>query len=309
MTSRQLTAFAFLAFAWGGAFLYTRVLVTHGLTPVGVSFGRTALGLVALLPLAWRLRHTFPRDRPTWVKLAALGALNFAIPWTLLSLGTSHVPSGVATISNTSTALWAALLTAVLVPSDRLSGPRLAGLMAGFAGVAILVQDRVHGLDRESLLGIPPMLLATFCYALSAISIRRWMSHVPALALTVGQVGWAAVYLAPAAIATNAFAGIDFGWREWGSLLALGFFGSGFGVVVYMALIHDMGAVRASVVTYLMPPIGVVLGWLLLDEAIGWPVLGGSALILGGVAVVQFGSPVRLLRRGQPAAAPSPPGG
>lgn len=291
MTSRQLAAFAFLAVAWGSSFLFIRVLVTHGLTPVGVSFSRTSLGLAVLLPLAWRLRHTFPRDRRTWAMLAALGAVNFAVPWTLFGLGARYVPSGVGTIANASNPLWAGVLALAFVPAERISPARVAGLVAGFFGVAVLMQERVDGFDRESMLGIPPMLLATLCYAVSALAIRRWLAHVPALALTIGQVSCATVFLAPAVLATGAFGGIVFGWREWASLIALGCVGSGLAVVAYMQLIREMGAVRASVVTYLMPPVGVFLGWLLLSEPLTWSMAAGSTLILGGVALVQFGLP------------------
>lgn len=307
MTPRQLAAFAFLAVAWGSSFLFIRVLVTHGLSPFGVSLSRTALGLAVLLPLAWRIRQTFPRERRTWAMLAALGAVNFAVPWTLFGLGARYVPSGVGTIANASNPLWAAALALAFVPSERVSPARVAGLTAGFFGVAILMQERVEGFDRESLLGIPPMLLATFCYAVSALAIRRWLPHVPALALTIGQVGWATVFLAPVALATGAFSQIDFGWREWASLAALGCIGSGLAVVAYMQLIREMGAVRASVVTYLMPPVGVFLGWLLLDEALTWSMAAGSVLILGGVALVQFGLPFLAgVRRSAPAAPPAP---
>jgi drug/metabolite transporter (DMT)-like permease len=77
------------------------------------------------------------------------------------------------------------------------------------------------------------------------------------------------------------------GAAEWGSVAALGGLGSGVAVIAYMWLIGSLGPVRASVVTYLMPPIGVLLGWAVLDEHIGWNLVLAILLIVSGVALVQ----------------------
>ncbi|MCZ7578976.1 MAG: DMT family transporter [Dehalococcoidia bacterium] len=93
------------------------------------------------------------------------------------------------------------------------------------------------------------------------------------------------------------------------SALALGALGSGIAVAAYMWLIQEAGPVSASVVTYLIPPVGVFVGWLVLDERIGWNMLGGLACILAGVAFVQ-GFPLRRLAGRRPAAPlPAPAGG
>jgi drug/metabolite transporter (DMT)-like permease len=125
--------------------------------------------------------------------------------------------------------------------------------------------------------------------------VRRWLLHIPSIALTIGQVGFAALFLAPVALLTGAYSHADMGAAEWASVFALGAGGSGFAVMCYMWLIGQIGAVRASVVTYLMPPIGIFLGWLVLEESIGWNMLFGLGLIIGGVALVQ-GAPAGALR-------------
>jgi len=77
------------------------------------------------------------------------------------------------------------------------------------------------------------------------------------------------------------------GAAQWGSLATLGIVGSGLAAAAYVWLIGEVGAVRASVVTYMMPPIGVLLGWLVLDERIGWNLVFGLGFVIGGVALVQ----------------------
>ena len=285
--TRQLAVFLFLALAWGSSFLFVRVLAEAGVGAFGVSGGRCLLGFLSLVPFAIAKRRLFPRDRRTLAAIAFLGVLNFAIPWTLFALGAQHVPSGVSAITNASTPLWAAIFSTIIIRAERFDARRLTGLCLGFAGVMVLMQSRVHGLNREALLGIPVMLLATAAYGLSASIIRRWLHHVPAVPLTFGQVGVAAAILFPLALVTGSFDGASFGWHEWLSLLLLGGIGSGVASVLYMWLIGTLGPVRAASTTYLMPPVGVALGWLLLNESVAWSMVAGVVLILLGVALVQ----------------------
>lgn len=294
MSTRQVAALLTLAFVWGASFLFIRVLADADVEALGISSGRTALGLATLLPFAWVARRQFPRDRRTWLALAGLGLANFALPWSLYGYGEHHVESGVASIINSGMPLWAAIFSVILIRADPFSPARVVGLALGFAGVVTVMGGDTAGVNGDSLLGMVAMVGATVCYAFSSVVIRRWLGHVPALPLTIGQIGFAAIFLAPVALATGAFDQARMGAAEWGSLLTLGAAGSGFAVVIYMWLIGEVGAVRAAVVTYMMPPIGVTLGWLLLDESVGWSLLLGLVLIVVGVGLVQGVHPSRL---------------
>ncbi len=298
-----------LALVWGSSFLVLRVLVTAGMGPTGVGAARTLLGVGTLLPFAWMARRTFPRSGRTWLALAVLGLTNFATPWTLFAIGQKYVTSGVGSITNSAQPLWAVLLTTLFLRQDSLSRAKLAGLALGFCGVLVLMNDGLRSLDGESLKGIPLMILATVFYAASSVSIRRSLLHVPVLPLTVTQLGFAAIYLLPLALITGAYRDVSMGWQEWCSLIILGGLGSGAAILVFMWLVVTAGAVRASIVTYLMPPIGVFLGWLILDEAIGWNMIAGLALIVAGVAIVQGVPVARLLGRGRTVGAPLPDDG
>lgn len=302
MTNRQLALLAVLAVVWGSSFLFIRVIVDDGMGPAGVSALRTGLGALTLLPFAWRGRRGLPRTHGTWLALAALGLVNFAIPWTLFGVAAQHAPSGVASIANSTQPLWAAILAAGILHADRPSGARLAGLLVGFAGVLVLMGGDLFDVRGEGFTAILLMLLATFCYGVSAVSIRRWLTHIPPIPLASAQVGFAALYLMPTAFLSGSFDDATFTATTWVSLVGLGAFGSGLAVVFYMNLIQQYGPVRASVVTYLIPPVGVFLGWLFLDEAIGWNMLLGLTFVVVGVALVQ-GVPVRrlLFRRAEPA--------
>ncbi|MGE5597325.1 MAG: DMT family transporter [Hyphomicrobiales bacterium] len=291
MTPRQLTALLAMAAIWGGSFLYVRVLIDAGIAPTGISGIRTVVGMLSLLPVAIAMRRQFPRDGRTWLALLALGFLNFAVPWTLVAMSEEHIPSGVASIVNSAMPLWTAIFAVALIRNERLTAVQVMGLVLGFLGVVALLGEDLADLGGDSARGVALMLLATACAGLSSVIIRRWLLHVPPLPLTIGQVGFASCMLVPLAIGSGAYDGASFGLKEAASALALGGLGSGVAVVAFMWLIGQIGAVRAVVVTYLIPPIGVFLGWAVLDEPIGWNLVLGLSLVAGGVALVQ-GVPV-----------------
>ncbi|MBK6320179.1 MAG: DMT family transporter [Dehalococcoidia bacterium] len=246
MTRRQFAILLALALTWGCSFLFIKVIVDAGVAPMGMSGVRTALGAATLLPFAWRARKGFRQSRATWLGLAGLGALNFAIPWTIFGIAEKHVPSGAAAVANACTPLWSAILATTLLKADSLGPQRIAGLSLGFAGVLVLMGRDLANLSGSEAASILLVVVATFCYAVSAVSIRRWLGHVPAVPLATAQVATAAVLLLPAAFLTGAFEGAELTPRVVGSVAALGAFGSGIAVVAYMYP-HPAGRPRACV--------------------------------------------------------------
>ena len=308
MTPRQFAILCILALTWGCSFLFIRVIVDAGVGPLGMSSLRTLLGGLSLIPFAWHARAGFRQSRATWLCLAGLGFVNFAVPWTIFGIAGSRVPSGVAAIANSTAPLWVALLSVPFLKAERVSGLRAFGLGLGFLGIIVLMGDDIAHLHGGSALSILLILVATLAYGSSAVFIRKHMAHVPPIVLASGQIGFATLFLSPLALATGSYAG-DWDMNVILSALALGALGSGIAVAAYMWLIQEAGPVSASEVTYLIPPVGVLVGWLVLDVRIGWNMLGGLACILAGVAFVQ-GLPFRKLIGRQPAAPlPAPAGG
>jgi drug/metabolite transporter (DMT)-like permease len=287
MKGPQIAALLFVSGVWGASFLFIRVLIDAGVEPLGISAGRTILGTVALLPFGWYWRRHIPRERRTLAVLAGLGILNFALPWTLFGVAQGYISSGTASIGNAAMPLWTAIFATMLIREERLTVLRVSGLCFGFAGVALLAAPGAGGLGGDPMKGVPIVVAATMCYAVSTVTIRKQLHGVHASMITLGQIGVAATVLVPLAALTGAYSGADMQGREYVSLAILGLLGSGTTVMAYMWLIGQVGPVRASVVTYLIPPTGVFLGWLLLDESIGWNMVAGIALILAGVASVQ----------------------
>ncbi len=287
MSLRAWSLLGAVAGVWGASFLFIRVLLNHGVEPEGVAFARTALGALGLMPLVALRRADLPRGKWPWAKLGLLAAFNFALPWSLIAYAQQFVTSGMAAIGNASMPLWTALLAAAVLRAERLNGLRALGLAFGFGGVVLLMADDLTHLGGDPPRGVPIILAATLMYAASAVAIRRWYTDVSPFALTFGQVGFAALLLAPLALGTGAFRTAEWDAGSLASLGVLGVLGSGAAVFGYMALLREVGPVRASVVTYLIPPTGVLLGWAVLDEPVGPHVLFALVCIAAGVALVQ----------------------
>jgi len=287
VTTRQFATLVALAFTWGCSFVLIKVMSDNGMGGPAIASIRTAFGIATIIPIILMNRSQLRQTRRTWLSLAGLGLVNFAIPWTIFGVAAEHVPSGAAAIVNSTAPLWVTLITLFAMREEALSGLKLGGVGLGFAGVVVLMGEDLGHISGAATLSMLAIMVATLSYGASALYIRKTMAGVPPVVVAGGQIGFATMFLAPVALATGSYSGVDWNWEVIGSAVALGAIGSGFGPIAYMGLIQQVGALRASVVTYLIPPVGVVLGWLMLDEQVGWNMVGGLALILAGVSLTQ----------------------
>ncbi len=279
---------ALVAAALGSAFLFIRVLVDAGVEPFGVAAARTGVSLVVLTPVMYWKRATIPRDRRVILLIGGIGLINMTLPYTMIPLSEQRVSSGTAAILSSTMPMTTAVLAASMIADERFTLSRVLGLALGFVGVMALMGGEV-GADSatDATLGILFLMTAIVGYATASVFIRRWHTSVPALPLAYIQFVSASCLTIPLALVTGAYTDASVGIEEWGSLLGVTVFGTAMAMLLFMWLVVETGPVRASVVTYLFPPIGVFLGWLLLDEPVGWTLLLSLVLIVSGVALVQ----------------------
>ena len=297
MPARHLLTLFVLSAIWGASFLFIQVQLEAGITPLGVAALRTLLGAATLLPLALTaLRRTPPRPR-TALLLGILGITNFAIPWTLIAIAEHHITSGMASIANSTAPLWAAVLTVAFLRTDTLTPRRTLGLAIGFSGIVFLAGPASLTQLSGQAFGVGLVLLSTLSYAASAIAIRRALGGLAPVHVALGQVVVAAAVLLPLALATGGFQAAAWSGRVVAAATVLGVLGSGAAVALYMNLIQRIGVIRSTLVTYLIPPWGVLLGWAVLGEPLGPNVLAGLVAILAGVLIVQGAVPLPRIRR------------
>lgn len=286
MSRKAALIFVVNSVIWGSSFLFIRVAVEH-ITPSAVVFWRTLLGAAFLVPLAVKTR-AFRGARAYLVPLLAVAALDMALPTFLTAWGEQHISSSAAGILTATDPLFTAVLAFWLVRSEAVNLKRFAGLVIGFAGVVALLGLDFRG-QLDQILGAGAVLLSALGYAAAALVYRRWLSDVPALGVTaLMTLISSAAFLAPAAVnlpsrvppASSILA-----------LVTLGVINTGVAYWLFYLLIDEAGAASASVITYVMPVVALVLGVAVLGESITAGAIAGLFLIGAGAWMATRGKP------------------
>ena len=285
MSARQAGLLGLLAVLWGASYLLIKYAL-EDFSPGAVVFVRTLLGALALYAVihaqGGRALAALAdvRRRPALALL--LGVLAITAPFLLISFGELEVPSGLTAVLIASAPLFVALFAPLIDPSEKVAGRQAAGLFVGIAGVALLVG--VESIDSLwQFLGALGIVGAAACYSLSSFIVKGAYRDVPALTTSFISVGAGCLLTLPLAAATPPSAAP--GWRSVAALVVLGVLGTAIAFVIFYRLIAEMGAGRAALVSYLVPPLSLAYGALLLDEAVTPAAIAGLALILAGVTL------------------------
>jgi drug/metabolite transporter (DMT)-like permease len=281
-------AFALLGCIWGSSFLWIKIAVQE-LDPFTLVGWRLLFGLVGMVVVVGLVRPTFPRGARSWVFMAILGITNTALPFVLISWGEKTIDSGVASILNSTVPLFTLLVAHLFLHDDRITLPKVLGLLTGFAGVIVLLlRDLQPGSLSGSLLGQAAVILGAIAYAGSSVFARRTMREVsPMVQAFVPMVAADASVWAVATQAGNP-GRLPSMPLTWVALLWLGLLGSCTAYLLYYHLLHSVGATRTTMVTYVFPVVGVALGVLFLREQADWHLLVGALLVVAGIGVVNL---------------------
>lgn len=284
-TLRDVALLAALAGMWGCSFLFIKVAVDH-VTPLWIVALRCIIGAALLLAIL-RLRGTrLPRGRRIWLDLTLLAALGNAIPWALLAWATQYLPSGLVAVVN-ALAPTSTMLIAMAFALESAALRRFVGLAIALGGTALAVSGDL-GAPGTAAAAVA-IVVATISYGGGTVYAKQHVSGTqPPLAIATGQVAVAALLSLPVALATGpvpAFTSLP--WNVVGSLLALGVFGTGLAFLTFYALIENVGATSAVMVTYLIPVVALLAGAVVLGEPITVVVVAGTALTIGGVWLAQ----------------------
>lgn len=275
-----------LAFIWGWSFLFIKVAV-EGFTPFTVAAGRMAFGCLALVVIG-RLTAMgpLPRTPEFWRAVGFAGIVGTAVPFTLLAWAEQRVSSGLTAVAQSSTALFTALFAAILL-HERLRNVQIAGLFLGLAGVGVAAGVGTGDLTGSSILGTLAAVGAGALYGITYVHMQRRLLDVAPMAAATGQLLVGTIALLPFALVTSLMSGFDPTPNRVAALVVLGVVNTGIAYWLNYGAIAQVGATAASLVTYLVPPVAIVLGWLVLDEPFGWRLVVGLLLIIAGVLAVR----------------------
>ena len=287
-STRALGVLLALGCIWGSSFLFIKVIVDET-GPVEVATGRLAIGAVAILSFVAFRRLPVRWTPEVLAKVAVLALLANIAPFALIAWGQEHIESGTASVLNSTMPIFTSVFAAAFLAEDRFTPGRVAGLILGFLGVLVLTGKDVVDVTDSSVLGQFAVIAAAACYGVGSVVSRTLLRSTDPISLSALQVTAGAVLGLPLLFVVSGTPDYSLSAEAWLSLLALGAGGTGLAYVAYLWLIDVTGSVRASLVTYIIPIVGLFLGWAVLDEGIGLNTLLGSALIISGVAIVMGG--------------------
>lgn len=292
MSRASILRLGALSCIWGASFLFIKVSL-EGLSPTQVALGRVTAGAVVLAVAVAVTGQRMPWSWPLAGHLAFLALVGNVLPFFLFAWGEERIASGLAGILNGTTPLLTLVVAMLLLPEERASWARVVGVALGFVGVVLIVGPWRAELSGDSVAGQLACLAAAACYGVTFTYTRRFVAQRghPSLLLAAGQLGAATLllWIAAPVIASDP---VELTPRVLGSILALGALGTGIAYLLFYALIRDEAATTASMVTYLIPIVAVILGVVVLDEPLTWNAFAGAAVVILAVLVAEGRLPV-----------------
>ena len=288
MKLKQWGAFVLLGLIWGSSFLWIKIAVAETGPFMLVTF-RLLFGLAGLLGfMVWR-RQAWPRDRRVLLAFLFMGLFNTALPFTLITWGETLIDSSLASILNGTVPLFTIVIAHFWLQDEKITLPRLAGLFVGFLGMVVLV-SRDLGPDalRGNVWGQVAVIAASVSYATAIVFSRKNLRGQPPVLQATMVLLFASGMMAIATPLAEQPLNLPETGLSWFAIAWLGLLGSCAAYLLFFYLINAWGPTRASLVTYIFPIIGLLLGIVFLNEPADWHLLLGSALIVGGIVVVNI---------------------
>jgi drug/metabolite transporter (DMT)-like permease len=278
--------FILLGTIWSSSFMWIKIAVQE-VGPITLVAFRVLFGLLFGVTVILIQRVRLPRSLKEWSPVLILGITNVAIPFFLISWGEQSIDSAVAAILDATVPLFTILIAHYLLHDDKMTVPKVLGLLMGFAGVVILMSKDI-GASFGSVLGQLAVVLASAFYAGSNVYARKTTENTPGILRSAGPLVSATVVMWLATPLVESPVKIPQLGITWIALLFLGILGSGLAFVLSYYLIHEIGPTRTSMVTYLFPLGGVILGVAFLNEALSWQVFVGAVLVVLSLVVANM---------------------
>lgn len=295
MSTRAWAELLLLSLIWGTVF-FAIAVAQREIGPVTVVLHRVGWGAAILWLVAWARRLAFPRDLRLWGAFLVMGCLNNAIPFTLMSWGQTQIGSGLTSIFNAMTAIFAVLVAAIFLADERLTARRLGGAALGFAGVVVIKgPERLLAFDPQAL-GAWAVLAGTLSYAFAGVWAKRHLRGQPPVVAAAGMLTGATAVMLPVTLLTEGVPSPFLAAPTWGAIGYYAVVATAGAYLLYYRVLAMAGAGNLLLCTLMIPPVALFLGVVFLGEPLEPQALAGFALIAAGLAVID-GRVFRLMRR------------
>jgi drug/metabolite transporter (DMT)-like permease len=297
--ARDWSLLGVLSVLWGGSFFFNGVVLRE-VPPLTLVLLRVVLASIFLLPLLRVYRIRFPKGISGWTPFIAIGLLNNVLPFSLIVVAQTYIPSGLASILNATTPLFTVVVMAA-AGEEKLHARRIAGVIVGLIGVVILhgggFEGKGLGFDSGQGIGILLCLAGAFSYGLSALLARRVLSNSPPLGTATFQL------LASTAMMIPVAGLVERPWQlpmpgatTWLAVIGLAALSTALAYIVFFQILRRSGATNVMLVTLLIPVTAILLGYLVLGEQISPREILG-ALVIGSALLLIDGRVLEMFRR------------
>lgn len=302
MSTRAWAELVLLSSIWGAVFFAVAIALRE-IGPVTAVLHRVGWAALLLWAVAAARGLKAPRDPRIWGAFLVMGCLNNVIPFTLMSWGQMQIGSGLTSIFNAMTAIFGVLAAALFFADERLTMRRIAGVVLGVAGVAVIKgPERLLAFDPQAL-GSWAVLAGTVSYALAGVWGKRFLRGQPPLVAAAGMLTGSTVVMVPLTLAVEGPPSLHLSAATWGAIGYYAIAATAGAYLLYYRVLGMAGAGNLLLCTLMIPPVALVLGVAVLGERIEPQAMAGFGLIAAGLLVID-GRVLRIWRAAK--AAPGP---
>ncbi|MGY3437436.1 MULTISPECIES: DMT family transporter [unclassified Marinovum] len=273
-----------LAAVWGGSFIFAEIALTE-VPPFTITLHRVLWSVPCLAVILSLRGIALPRSPRVWGAYLVMGALNNAIPFSLIFWGQIQIDAGLASILNATTAMFAAVVAGLLLADEPLLPRKIAGAVLGLIGVAIIMGPAALTSFDPANLAQLAILAAALSYAFAGVWAKSTLSGQPPLMNAFGMVAASSLLMLPVVFMVDGAPSLSLSAGVWAALLGLALLSTVVAYGLYFTILARAGAANLLLVTLLIPPFAMGLGALVLGERIGTTALVGFAIIAVGFAV------------------------
>jgi drug/metabolite transporter (DMT)-like permease len=271
---------------WGSTWLFIK-LGLEDLPPLTFAGIRFVISSAIVFTIIRIRGIQLPRARADWLLLAVTGILSFGFNYGLVFWGEQHISSGLAALLQSTLPAFGLVFAHFHLPAERLSWTRIAGVVLGVCGVAVVFSNQLAIAGRQALAGCVALILSAVCAAYSNVLVKAYAKNLNPAITTGGQMLFGLLLLLAVGIPLegNPF---RFHWTRMAviALLYLAIVGSVIAFLLYYWLVQNMDVTKSMLIALVTPVVAVILGMLVLNEEFGWRTLAGGAMIISGIALI-----------------------
>lgn len=273
-----------LAAVWGGSFFFAEIALRE-VGPLTIALHRVFWAVPVLAVIVRLKRIRLPRSLRIWGAYLVMGALNNALPFSLIFWGQTQIESGLAAILNGTTAMFGAVVAGVLLVDEPLTAKKISGAVLGVMGVVFIMGPGVLADFNPSNLAQLAIIGAALSYAFASVWGKVMLAGQPPLMNALGMLIGSTVLLVPLVLIADGPPDFSVSPSVWAALLGLAGLSTALAYGLYFAILARAGAANLMLVTLLIPPFAIALGVLFLGETIGPQAWIGFGIIAIGFAV------------------------